>query len=88
MPTTQAKPTPVKKIQKVVKKPILKTVVKPVPEQKPILVKKATPKKKKPAKNSFGRKGVVLANLVKALPKKPEIVAGVPAVPTTETKTE
>jgi len=47
-------------------------------------VKKTAPKKKKPAKKSFGRKGVVLANLVKALPKKPEIIAGAPAEPKTE----
>jgi len=88
VPTAKPKPTPVKKIQKVVKKPIPKTVVKPAPEQKPVLVKKAAPKKKKTAKKSFGRKGVVLTNLVRALPKKPEIIAGVPAVPTTEPKTE
>ncbi len=88
VPTAKPKPTPVKKIQKVVKKPTPKAVVKPAPEQKPVLVKKVASKKKKRAKKSFGRKDVVLANLVKALPKKPEIVAGVPAVPTTEPKTE
>jgi len=88
VPTAKPKPTPVKKIQKVVKKPTPKAVVKPAPEQKPVLVKKTTPKKKKTTKKSLGRKGVVLANLVKALPKKPVIVADAPAVPTTEPKTE
>jgi len=88
VPTTKPKPTPVKEISKVVKKPTPKVDIKPNAEKEPVLVKKAAPKKKKPAKKSYGRKGVVLANLVKALPKKPEIVAGVPALPTTEPKTE
>ena len=88
VPTAKPKSTPVKKTQKVVKKLTPKVVVKPAPEQKPVLVKKAAPKKKKIAKKSFGRKGVVLANLVKALPKKPLIVTGAPAVPTPEPKSE
>ena len=88
VPTKKPKSSPVKGRKKVVKKPTPKATIKPASDQKPIQVKKTTPKKKKPAKKSYGRKSVVLANLVKALPKKPVIISETPAVPTSEPKSE
>jgi len=58
-----------KKMQPI-EKVLLIPETKPVTEKKPAVKKVVTPKKKK-LKKSYGKKGVVLANLVKALPIKP-----------------